>query len=76
MENVRELLDSPNEFFYNTSTRQLYFWPNTTEPLQSLLFEVPQRETVVHVAGMQGKWVRELVLDGLTFKHTSLTFMG
>ena len=30
IENVLEELDAPREWFYNQSSKVLYYWPNTT----------------------------------------------
>ncbi len=32
MENVREELDAPGEFFFDHNTRRLYVWFNTSDP--------------------------------------------
>ena len=75
IENIRELLDSPGEFFLDETTRHLYYWPNGTS-LADALIEVPQMETLLLATGTAETTLRDVHIVGLTLRHSQLTFMG
>ena len=73
VENVFEELDAPGEYFYNTTTKMLYLWPNGTTgeaddapPPSSLV--APVLQTLVSIKGTAGKPATGITLSGLGFR--------
>ena len=79
MENIREELDSPREWFADFSAGKLYYMPNsTTAPPPSSVI-VPRLATLLALkggAGVDGKQVEGVKIQGVTFTHALTTFMG
>jgi len=75
VENVFEELDFPGEFFFNSTTGDLYLYFNGTGAPDDLEVVVPQLTHLVNISGSQWNPVRNILLDGLTFKSTRYTYM-
>lgn len=89
VENVLELLDTPQEWYLDRQCptthgvkhadsaackETLYFYPNGTNSLPSSVV-VPVLETLVALRGSQDAPVVNVTLSGLTFAHSTTTFM-
>jgi hypothetical protein len=76
VENVRELCDSPREWFFDEAQRTLYYRPvdNSTDP-STLEFVAAVSASVVQVRGSAAEPVRDVSLSGFTVAHTAPTFM-
>lgn len=69
VENVRELLDSPGEWYLDRANGVLHFWPeDTLEPRAPIVAPVLRR--VVAVIGEQQQPVTNLAFVGLTIRET------
>eukprot|EP00755_Sulcionema_specki_P006716 Sspe_Gene.36222::Locus_17526_Transcript_1_1_Confidence_1.000_Length_2168::g.36222::m.36222 len=76
IENVIEELDSPNEYFFDRETGQLYYYYNGTgAPPADLQFEATKLKTLVSVVGTQKEPVRGHRYKGVTFRDTAYTYM-
>jgi hypothetical protein len=81
VDNVREELDSPGEWFFDADTRELFLWHNASSgtPPPSAGAGVPvvaQLETLVRVAGAPGAPAEDVVLGpGLALTATQPTFL-
>jgi len=81
VDNVREELDAPGEWFFDEDTRELFFWHNETSgtPPPSVGAGVPivaQLETLVRIAGAPGAPAADVTLGpGLTLTATQPTFL-
>eukprot|EP01084_Bolivina_argentea_P180090 311129_1 len=76
VENVMEELDFPTEFFYNISTKVLYYTNNETNGDPSdLQFEVPQLKVLLNCTGTMEDPVKNFVIRGVTLKDTDITYM-
>ena len=79
IENVFEELDSENEFFYNRSTKTLFFYANAsiaTTPDDYGVVVVPQEEGVFNVLGAsQDSPVRGLSIENLEITGTRHTYL-
>jgi hypothetical protein len=61
IENVFELLDAENEFFYDEKESKLYYFYNgTSAPPADLPFEVPQLQTLKAIKGTQKEPVKKV----------------
>jgi uncharacterized Zn-binding protein involved in type VI secretion len=75
IENIFEELDAPGEWFLNTKTHTLYYYPPAGVDLHKAIVEVPALKSLVEFRGSQQAPVRFLSLKGITFRHTLRTFM-
>ncbi|KAK8801174.1 hypothetical protein WA158_001944 [Blastocystis sp. Blastoise] len=74
IENVFEELDSPNEWFFDTTTKQLYFYPNgTIDQYQSI--QIPTTKRLIEIRGTGHYPVKNISIRGITFKNTDTTYM-
>lgn len=71
VENARELLDTPGEWYLNRETGLLTYWPMPGERLDDTQIVAPILTEFVRFAGNaeQGEFVRHVTLRGLTFHH-------
>lgn len=73
IENARELLDQPGEWYLNTSTNWLYYYPRAGETAPTLDVVLPQTEQLLVLQG-NPDYVQNLVFKGFTFAYA--TWMG
>ncbi len=68
VENVKELMDVPGEWYYDQKDHELSFIPPTgTEDVNAMVISAPQLQELLIVKGERGKPVRNLRFYGLTF---------
>ncbi len=70
-ENAFELLDSPGEWYLNTDTNEVYYWPLAGENPSVAEVVAPRLEQLVSVVGTLNAPVHDLQFRGLTFEHTT-----
>lgn len=75
VENVREELDAPGEWFHDGKTDTLFFFPPADTDLKTAVVEVVRLRHLIEFNGSQAKPVRFITLRGLTFRHAARTFM-
>lgn len=75
VENIFEELDAPGEWFLNTKENVLYFMPDKDMNIEKSLFETAGLRHLIEFRGSQENPVRFISIKGLTFRHTSRTFM-
>lgn len=75
VENIFEELDSPDEWFLDRDAHQLYYFPPQDLDLSSATIEAVRLKSLVEIRGETDRPVRNVHLRGLTFRHTSRTFM-
>ena len=77
VENVLELLDAPNEHYFDADSRTLYYQPNSTTgpPAVNLKLAVPTLQVLVSVNGTQARPVTGLKLQHLGFRDAAPTYM-
>ena len=75
VENIFEELDAPGEWFLNTKTSTLYYYPPAGVDLAKAKIEAVRLRHLVEFRGTQGSPVRFVTLQGLTFRHAARTFM-
>ncbi|HYW80101.1 MAG TPA: right-handed parallel beta-helix repeat-containing protein [Thermoguttaceae bacterium] len=71
VENARELLDQPGEWYLNRETGLLSYWPMPGETLEETEVVAPRLTELVRIAGDadQGQFVEHVTLRGLVFHH-------
>ena len=73
VENIFEELDAPNEYFYNETTQQLYFYPNgTTLPSVGVATNLHR---LFNIRGTMDDPVYNISFVNLTFTHTEPTYL-
>jgi hypothetical protein len=75
VENVRELLDAPGEWYLDRSTGVLTYWPMPGEDPATAEVVAPVAPSLIAISGDPriGKPVRGLTFRGLRFEHTEWT---
>ena len=75
VENVREELDAPGEFYVDGAARVLYYAANGTAPPPAAGWVAGQLENIMTLAGTPAAPVAGVALAGLTFASTEPTFL-
>ena len=77
VEGVREELDSDEEFYFDRKANTLLFYPNQTEqrlPTTGLI--AVTMEQIISVRGTQADPVRDITIEGITFRGAAKTMMS
>lgn len=75
VENIKEELDVPGEWYYDRSESKLYYMPLPEIDLDEAKVEIVRLKHLIEFNGTKENPVRGIHLQGLTFKHTTRTFM-
>ena len=75
IENVREELDAPGEWFHDAATATLFYYPPAGTDLARATVEIVRLRHLIEVRGTPDAPVRWLRFTGFTFRHTARTFM-
>jgi hypothetical protein len=75
VENIFEELDAPGEWFLNSKTHTLYFYPPTGLDLAGATVEATRLRSLVEFHGSADKPVRFVTLRGLIFRQAARTVM-
>jgi hypothetical protein len=75
VENIFEELDAPGEWFLNTQTHTLYFYPPAGVDLANATVEATRLRSLVEFRGSEERPVRFVTLRGLTFRQAARTVM-
>jgi hypothetical protein len=75
VENIFEELDAPGEWFLNTKTQTLYFYPPAGLDLSKATVEATRLRSLVEFRGSDERPVRFITLRGLTFRQAARTVM-
>ncbi len=75
VENIFEELDAPGEWFLNSKTHTLYFYPPAGLDLKNAIVEATRLRTLVEFHGDETNAVKFITLRGLTFRQAARTVM-
>ena len=75
VENIFEELDTPGEWFLNSKTHTLYFYPPAGLDLKQAVVEATRLWTLVEFRGDEAHPVKWITLRGLVFRQASRTVM-
>ncbi|HEX7569487.1 MAG TPA: hypothetical protein VF492_03190, partial [Verrucomicrobiae bacterium] len=75
VENVFEELDAPGEWFLNSQTHTLYFYPPAGLDLKNAVVEATRLRTLVEFRGDQEHPVKWITLHGMVFRQAARTVM-
>ncbi|MGC9669608.1 ricin-type beta-trefoil lectin domain protein [Planosporangium sp. 12N6] len=71
LENAYEFLDSPGEWYVDTTAGILYYIPLSGQNMTSVDVEFPLLQSLVHVGGTYTDPVHDIAFSGITFTGTS-----
>jgi hypothetical protein len=75
VENIFEELDAPGEWFLNSKTHTLFFYPPAGLDLKKAVVEATRLRTLVEFRGDEKHPVKWITLCGLTFRQAARTVM-
>lgn len=75
VENIFEELDAPGEWFLNSKTNTLYFYPPIGLDLTKATIETVRLRHLIELRGAEQNPVRFVSFRGFTFRHAERTFM-
>eukprot|EP01083_Nonionella_stella_P110129 322065_1 len=75
VENVREELDYPTEWFYNESAKTLYYVQNGTGTPANTVFEATNLKVLVNYTGSMAKPVENQAVRGVTLRDSQYTYL-
>jgi hypothetical protein len=75
VENIFEELDAPGEWFLNSKTHTLYFYPPAGLDLKNAVVEATRLRTLVEFRGDERHPVKWITLRGLIFRQAARTVM-
>ena len=75
VENIFEELDAPGEWFLNSKTHTLYFYPPADVDLKKAVVEATRLRTLVEFRGNEEHPVKWIALRGLVFRQAARTVM-
>lgn len=70
LENAKEFIDIPGEWYLNRKTGRLYYYPMKSENAQNLVVKAPQMSRLVYIQGSKSQPVINLNFSGINFMHT------
>lgn len=75
VENVYAELDAPGEWYFDDENGFLYFYPPAEIDIDSAKFEASRLNQIIEIVGSSEQPAKYISIEGLTFTHTSQTFM-
>jgi hypothetical protein len=75
VENIREELDAPGEWYLDAKERTLYLMPPEGADLDNALIEAVRLRHLIELRGSEDAPVRYVTLRGFRFTHAARTFM-
>jgi Fibronectin type III domain len=69
MENAYELLGTPGEFYFDRTSRTLFYTPRPGEDLRTADVEVPVLESLLEITGVETAPVHDITIAGVTFAY-------
>ena len=75
VENIFEELDAPGEWFLNSKTHTLYFYPSAGLDLKKAVVEATRLRTLVEFHGDEQHPVKWITMRGLIFRQAARTVM-
>ncbi|WP_178338912.1 galactose-binding domain-containing protein [Arenibacter nanhaiticus] len=74
-ENAYELLNEPGEWYFDSATDFLYYYPVLGEDMETVDVVIPKLEQLIKIKSSSGKdLVKNLYFEGLEFAHNSWTW--
>ncbi len=74
VENVFEELSSPGEFFFDEESKKLFWYPDQSDQIESVL-EIPILKELIILKGEKSNPVEDIEISGIQFSQSLRTFM-
>ena len=74
VENVKEELDSPGEWFLDENDN-LFYWPIEQDELENAVVEGVQLKHLIEMIGTDENPVNDISIEGIKFEHSKMTFL-
>lgn len=75
VENIKEELDAPGEWFFDQDEKVLYYYPAAGFDSGAALAEAPLLDHLIEISGTEQNPARYIEISGFTFQHTRSTYM-
>ena len=75
VENIFEELDAPGEWFLDSKSHTLFFYPPAGLDLKKVTVEATRLRSLIEFRGSEQQPVKFIKLSGLTFRHAARTVM-
>lgn len=75
VENIREELDAPGEWFLDTKEQILYYYPIAGEQVANATVEVAVLPYLIEIKGTEANLLTNVAIRNIRFAHTRRTFM-
>lgn len=75
VENIKEELDVPGEWFFDQEEKVLYYYPEAGFDPSNSLVEAPVLDHLIELYGTEQNPVHHIEISGFTFQHTRSTYM-
>lgn len=77
IDNAFELLDTPGEFYFNRTTKYLYYWPLENESMEDALVEAPVLDTIINIHGSDiENHIHDVEFQGITMRGATWQSMN
>ncbi|MEN7550442.1 PDZ domain-containing protein [Rapidithrix thailandica] len=73
VENIREELDSPGEWYFDQEEKTVYFWPPEGLDLTSAKTEVSHLKQLINIKGSRDNPVKGVSISGIVFEQSQRT---
>lgn len=73
VENAKELLDDPGEFYLDQTTHTVYYMPREGQDPATADVEIPRLQTLVSGTGTEARPLSGLAFDGISFEYGGWT---
>jgi len=71
LENAVEMLDEPGEWYLNSKSGLLSYWPLEGQDMTKARITAPRLERLIEIVGKPDQPVRNLHFRGISFEHTT-----
>ena len=71
LSNAIELLNHPQEWYYDPTTNMIYYWPTSGERQTSVEATLPVVENLISIEGNEDQPVNNICFKGITFAHAT-----
>lgn len=71
LENARELLDTPGEWYLDKGEGEIYYMPEAGQDLSTATVTVPRVQDLVDLNGTEGTPVSNVSFEGITFSYST-----
>ncbi len=75
VDNIFEELDTPGEWFLDTNTSKLYYYPQAGLDINGATFEIPVIKDLIRLKGSSANPVKNISFKGFCFTQSDYTFM-